>query len=394
MLCFTSKDIAERIALSQQAGQAFDRAGDVFGHSLTIGNLSMTYAELGLYRRAYRLGEIVFEALRHSGARQNAAFQLGGMLSWKIALGELDAVAARWPEYEVLIADLGEPLTRAHHDLVASELALARGDADAAEAVLRGTLKRPQSGLGADEAAGLLALACALLAQGKPAEALQVSERAAELHRGQGFGRATQGRSQEIWWRHAQALAANGRTEEAWEALRQAHELLLDAVGNVHDEGLRRSFLNKVEVNREIVRAWLRNPRRGGCRRHERFAHLRIESSLSEPFKRLVDSGTRLNELRSAAALHEFLIEEVAELSGAERVLLVLADDAGDPVDGALRVAGALLPKDESGADGEAALLQAITPWLQEARRSRGSACATAPRAPSRSRSDPAWSRR
>ncbi len=371
VLCFTSKDIAERIALSQQAGQAFDRAGDVFGHSLTIGNLSLSYAELGLYRRACRLGEVVLDALRHSGARQGVAFQLGGILSWKIALGELDAVQARWREYEGLIADLGEPLTKAHHDLVASELALARGDPLAAEAVLRGALEWVHSGLGADVAAGLLALARALLAQGRPGDALEVSERAAAMHRGQGYGRATQGRSQEIWWRHAQALAANGRSEEAWEALRQAHELLLDAVGNVHDEGLRRSFLNKVEVNREIVLEWLRESAARGLPEAERLAHLVIESSLSEPFKRLVDSGTRLNELRSAAALQEFLIEEVAELSGADRVLLVLAEADGEPVDGGLRVAGALVPKAESHADGVAALLQAITPWLQEARRTR-----------------------
>ena len=372
VLCITSKDIAERIALSQQAEQAFDRSGDIFGLSLTLGNLSLTYAELGLYRRAFRLGEDFFETLRHSGARQNVAFTFGSMLSWKIALGELDAVTARWPEYEALITDLEEPLTQAHHDLIASELALARGDAIGAEKVLRATLERKRPGLDSDETAGWLALARAFLAQGRPEDALRVSERVAKQHRGQGYGRATQGRSQEIWWRHAQALAANGRDEEAWEALRQAHELLLDAVRNVHDEGLRRSFLNKVEVNREIVRAWLRESEARGLPPGERLAHLGIESILSEPFKRLVDSGTRLNELRSVAALHEFLIEEVAELSGAERVLLVLVDGDGKRGDDeGLRIAGALVPKSESHPEGVTALLQAITPWLEEARRTR-----------------------
>ncbi len=43
-----------------------------------------------------------------------------------------------------------------------------------------------------------------------------------------------------------------------------------------------------------------------------------------EPCERLVDTGLRLNEQTDSAALHAFLIDEVAELLGARRVLLVL----------------------------------------------------------------------
>ena len=49
----------------------------------------------------------------------------------------------------------------------------------------------------------------------------------------------------------------------------------------------------------------------------------------------------RLNELRSADELHEFLIDEATELSGAERVLLVLETPEG------LRLAGSLVPRGE-----------------------------------------------
>ena len=44
----------------------------------------------------------------------------------------------------------------------------------------------------------------------------------------------------------------------------------------------------------------------------------------AESFKRLVDTGMRLNELRGAEELQQFLIDQVTELSGARRVLLVL----------------------------------------------------------------------
>ncbi|MEQ1805540.1 MAG: response regulator [Burkholderiaceae bacterium] len=75
----------------------------------------------------------------------------------------------------------------------------------------------------------------------------------------------------------------------------------------------------------------------------------------------LLNATLRMNQLRSAAALHEFLIDAVGRMCTAQRVLLVLQD--GD----ALQVAGSLLPQSET-AD---SLLEAVTPWLDEARRSR-----------------------
>ena len=75
-------------------------------------------------------------------------------------------------------------------------------------------------------------------------------------------------------------------------------------------------------MHREIVGAWLKDARKRRLSPQQRAAHLAGEANLREPFERLVDTGLRLNELRSAAELHEFLIDEATELSGAERVLL------------------------------------------------------------------------
>ena len=69
----------------------------------------------------------------------------------------------------------------------------------------------------------------------------------------------------------------------------------------------------------------------------------------------------RLNELGSETAWREFLVDEVTELSGAERVLLVLETPGG------VEIAGAELPFGEE----PAAVLAAIDPWIEEARRTR-----------------------
>ena len=69
----------------------------------------------------------------------------------------------------------------------------------------------------------------------------------------------------------------------------------------------------------------------------------------------------RLNELKSESELREFLVDEVTELSGAERVLLLLETPGG------VAIGGAELP---SGED-PATALAGIGPWIDEARRTR-----------------------
>ena len=361
VLSFTSTDIAARIALTQQAAQAFERCGDDFGRGLATGNLCLAYAELGLYRHAFRLGDEVVAASRRAGARHAETLQLIGMLSWKIALGDLDAVRRLWPGFEALVTEVNEPSTRRLHAFVAGELALAEGDTATAVALIQGAMQSAGTAQAEWQLVGLAALSRVLLARGDAAAALRASAEATVMHRAQGYARADLGRGPEIWWRHAQALTAHGRAQDAWAALQQAYALLLEGVRNVHDDGLRRSYLNKVEVNRAIVRAWLRESALRRMAPAQRFAHLKIASDLGEPFRRLVDTGTRLNELRDGEALQDFLIEEITELSGAERVLLIV-----DAADG-LRVVGSLVPKGEDAA----MLLKAVTPWLLEARRTR-----------------------
>ena len=65
---------------------------------------------------------------------------------------------------------------------------------------------------------------------------------------------------------------------------------------------------------------------------------------------------------RGADGLQRSLVEDLVRSTGARRVLLVL-----EAPEGPLEIAGARLPSGESAA----ALLQAVTPWLNTARRTR-----------------------
>jgi len=81
----------------------------------------------------------------------------------------------------------------------------------------------------------------------------------------------------------------------------------------------------------------------------------------SVPFERLVNTGLRLHALQGLDAFYALVTDEAVALSGAQRVLLVLETAEG------LRLAGSLLPRGED----DATLLQAVTPRLAEAGRTR-----------------------
>jgi signal transduction histidine kinase/CheY-like chemotaxis protein/putative methionine-R-sulfoxide reductase with GAF domain/tetratricopeptide (TPR) repeat protein len=358
---FGCKDIAERMDLLQQAMAAFEQCGSMWGRVVVASNLVNAFSELGLYRHAIRLSRRIIEGGRRMGAREGTTMLVGGLVMRLVAAGDLDAARRLWVEYDADVAALAEPNTSRQHAQCAAVLALAEGRT--ADAVC--SLQEALSHVPPADASGrrnlLTALAEALLDHGDAAAALRASQEATDIHRAQRFARADWGLGPGIWWKHSRALAANGHAAAAWRALRRAHALLIESVRNVRDAGLRRCYLGKVEVNRAILDAWLREAAQHGVSEDERLAHLRLASDPSEPFRRLVATGVRLNELRERDALNELLIEEITELTGAQRVLLVL-EAAGER-----HVAGAQVLRGED-AD---ALLAATGPWLDEARRAR-----------------------
>jgi signal transduction histidine kinase/CheY-like chemotaxis protein/tetratricopeptide (TPR) repeat protein len=361
VLSFSCKELAARLALLRQAERAFERSGYVFGQLMVLGNLSLVSGELGLYHRAKRLGEKAMQIGERMGARMSYVIQFGIVLIWKVALGEIVQARKRWPEYDALVTQMNQPHAVHERELWASVLEISEGNASAAVQRLQTCLTAVRSENPGFELYVLIALARALLLQGDVPGSLDVTKRGIMLHRTNGFARANFGQSQDIWWWHSRALKASGKAQEAWAALQQAHSILLNTVRNLHDEGLRRSYLHNVVINRQIVRAWLSESAQRKLPNTRRLAHLAISSNIGEPFNRLVDTGMRLNELRDMHALRLFLIEEVAELSGAERVMLVFDGAHG------LSIAGSQLPRGEDAQ----ALLLAITPWLIEARRTR-----------------------
>ena len=272
-----------------------------------------------------------------------------------LAMGHVDSARAYIAEMARVAEALGTPLIAANLIMNQGRLALLQGEAATALRHFERTAQLARErDLVAIEIDAVTAIGQARLALGKHRAALAATRRATELHRAHDLA-ALDGMSPPLlWWRHSQALQANKQPQAAREAMEMAYQFMLKGIASLSDEGLRRNYLNKIEEHREIVQAWIKDARKRRLSPERRTAHLAGEANLREPFERLVDTGLRLNELRSADELHEFLIDEATELTGAERVLLVLETPEG------LQLAGSLVPR---GEDAQALLLD-VTPAL------------------------------
>ncbi len=359
-------DLAKRLRGLHQALAGYRASGHVSGQAAIYNNLALAYRALGLYRRANRMAHRSTEIRRRLHAFDfvvNGLMILGGN---ETLAGNTDAARKYLAELEAAGSLPGAKdggIWKMDRDWLPGLIALAERDGAAALPPLERTLPRVQSVPETSFAILVLIDLCqAYLLLGQTAAALEASRRATELYgaresRAMGAGLSPA----HVWWWHHRALAATGETRQADKALETAYELLQEGIGTLSDEGLRRSYLNKISSHRAIIPAWIAYARRRRFSAKRRAAHLAGEADLRAPFERLVDTGMRLNELRSAEELHEFLVDEVTELSGAERVLLVLEGPEG------FRLACSLVPVGEDAL----ALSKVIAPWLDEARRTR-----------------------
>jgi len=363
LLSFHVADLGARLARQRQALSVYDTAGSLAGRATMLGNLGGGYTELGLFRRGRRyIGESLALA-RRAGHRGNTVFNLFNLFDLECQMRSLAAARDIAAEAIPLHQAAGVTVWAGFKADLSGQLAWLEGNASESAHLLEQAAKQYGNELGF----ALTALARsgrAYLAAGQPREALAATRRGTRAHVAAGLTSQNGGDSLALWWHHSLALHANGRHGESRKALAQAFRFLLEAAQALKDEGLRRNYLNKKADVRAVVRAWVADGRARGLPRGQIEAHLAGEVSLKEPFERLVDTGLRLNELKSEAELREFLVDEVTELSGAERVLLVL-----DAVEGP-QIAGSLMPHGES----ETELLRAVTPWLDEARRTRAAA--------------------
>ncbi len=354
----SEKYIARRMKYLQQASQAFERAGYAERQTMVLGNLSISYGELGLHSHFARLCKEVNDQNREMGAKAALTYGLGNLVDAHIRLNDIASAKKHLPEFADLVSSLGDPGMDIALAITQGDLALIEGKLTTAIRQYRSVVEIAHQAGMPHEITGLTLLGKAQLLSGNPRAALIASTKATDLHRSLSFITLDTLSSQEIWWRHAQASIANGKMEQGQEALERAYGFLLESISNLGDEGLRRNYLNKVSGNRELLKDWVEDGLRRKLSQERIYAHLAIESSLREPFERLADTGLRLNTLHKLSEIRSFLVEEATELTGGERVVLIRE------LDGKREITEAALPRGEDPAK----ILRSINTHLDHAR--------------------------
>ena len=344
-------------------------------------NLGENYLKLCLYRRAQRLLRGAMDAMLRDGLPWIATAAMLDLAEIELEIGTLHAARDGLTRAAAMTQAHADPQGRHLCARLAGLIALREKHFDLAAQHFRAAVRFTGPAAVAARIEYTHLLGAAHLAAGRPQPALVATRRAVKLHQAQGLVALDGLDRPGLWWHHSQALRANAQPQQADQALRRAYQFLLNHVAHFSDEGLRRNALNKRPDRRALVRAWLQHSasRQGGSAQAQAedkcdtpgaaTTPLQVagENNLREPFERLLDTGLRLNGIKNSAELHDFLIDEVTELLGAERVLLVLNAPPSSAPNPGLLLAGALLPLGESAP----VLLQAVTPWLEETRLSR-----------------------
>jgi GAF domain-containing protein/tetratricopeptide (TPR) repeat protein len=328
----TQTDLTLVLKFQKQAHQAFEAAGNLGAIAGIINNLGYTYLQLGLYPRALRSYQ---KSLNLDPAD---VIPLANIADVEIKLNTLDQAHKHIAELRLLFR---EKKNWAFTEELLGRMALIEDKPKVALKHFKMAIQISHEAGLVGEIGELTLLGQAYLAGRNFIAALKATSQAAQMHRDLNFPFVDDHPSQNIWWRHAQTLQANKKNKKADEALEMAYDFLLKGIANLHDHGLRRNYLNKVIINREIIQAWGQHATKHKLPWERRFAHLAVESSLREPFERLAEISLELNALHTIKEIQTFLVEEATELSGGERVLLILEKD------GELEVADSPLPHGE-----------------------------------------------
>ena len=357
------KDLSVSLKLLKQAYQAYELAGNLAGLSGVTNSLGYKYSLLGLYARALRFYR------RTLAISPTWHIPYNNITAIEIELHDLDHARQHVLEGRFL-TKIKSSMTFV--DELAGRIALRKKDPKTAIKYFKDAIKISHTTEPTREIGELALLGEAYLACGNPNAALKATSKAVKLHRTLDFPYVDDHPSQNIWWRHMLALQANGEKAEARAALKMAYDFLLQGIASLQDAGLRRNYLNKVAINREIVQAWVKENARRKLPKEQLFAHVAAESNLREPFQRLAEISLELNQLKTVGEIQTFIVEEATELSGGERVMVILEKH------GKREVAESVLPLTsyQSGrgpqpAEDSQKVLRGIEKFLDQARLTR-----------------------
>ena len=326
----------------EQALAIRKRIGDRAGQATSYNNLAVIHWSLGLYSRARDYMNQALEIAINQQDRFSLTHYYETLGRILLDLDEYEEAEKVLQEGLRLAAEIGDRWSETLYYFMLGRVALARGQYTKA---IELNQKSHEGLLGenAPELASVLAwrgvthlaLGDWQAARARTSEAVEIVDR---LHTGGDYP------PQDVYWLHYQVLRADPvkkpkapLDDKSWEALQKARQAVLSGIATLSDEGLRRNYLNKVRINHDILIEWTRqSARRGEAQKVEEAVQPEIEAPAvietdgnQEKLKRVLDISVQMNETHDDEALFNYVMDQVIELSGAERSFLVLMTPTG-----------------------------------------------------------------
>ena len=351
VLSLSFRDTAESRTYGEQSLEIFEAIRDRRGQSMLYNNLGLLYGHLGLYGTAKDYTERAVEMAREMRIDLGIATYLESLGRAELDHGDYEQARITMQEGLELSLKIGDTINQAYFRLGLGRIALAASEPKVALTnIQRASDLFRETGSPAELSVAQAWLGFTYLSLNDWDAAHEHTSRAvAEM---EALGDVSSDYPpQEVWWLHYLVLKATPEEKSseadskldftqltdtyAWMVLQRSRQIALAGIATLSDAGLRRNYLNKVEVNRELIAAWVRGA-------EARDLDLELESAhagnLQDQLKRMLAIRARMNERRDLDGLLDFIMDQLVELSGAERVLL--ADISEEDVRQAVAVRG------------------------------------------------------
>ncbi len=253
-LLFAEHELGRALAYLQQLERVVEAMGDRKGETLVASGLSMTYGALGMYEEAIQRAKHGEQIAQEMGDDESESYFLQILCDIYRSLGKLDKAEACGERALRLATDLQSSQAVAY---ASDYLAMAQMEREEFEAAAlhyrRACQLFLETGKEPSRIAPLAGLAYLFLQRGQLDGALTtVDEILTLVARLPVRGERPQPR---VYWSAYLTLRA-AQDPRAGTVLQQGHALLQRTADGLTDDGQRRSFLNRVAINRALVAEW------------------------------------------------------------------------------------------------------------------------------------------
>jgi PAS domain S-box-containing protein len=306
---------------TEKSLELYQSIGDKRGIATLSHNMGVYYRDFGLFKRSRRYLKRAYQMYEQSGNIRQKVSALLNLGFVEIFSDNLEEAVDYINQVHEIARDKGIREIEAFALAASGIIERKQGNLSASvDKLEQATKLMHESPFYEVNTLGLLALS--YFHRGEDEKALQTAKQAIELSMDVIAGDVSLPWAVRAWV--LQKQNDDQSQEEAWEAIEKARQAVMQPVQGITDAGLRRSYLHTNPEMRDIALSWAIAAYKRGLSLDLLTKFSCERDQIQDPFKRLLDIGERMANQHDPDELMTFVIDELIELSGAERAFIAL----------------------------------------------------------------------